>query len=72
MKELVEIKINTDFIKLDQLLKFAGVVESGGRAKEVINRGIVLLNGKVCTMRGKKVIDGDKVELDDYCFQVKK
>ncbi len=72
MEETVEILINTEFIKLDQLLKFAGIAESGGHAKEIISEGVVVLNGEICTMRGKKVFDGDKVELDDYCFIIKK
>lgn len=56
-----KIKITTEFIKLDSLLKFAGVTETGGIAKEIINQGEVLVNGEVCTMRGKKIRSGDKV-----------
>lgn len=58
------IQINTEFIKLDSLLKFAGLVETGGEAKELIQGGAVKLNGEVCTMRGKKCVAGDTVELD--------
>jgi ribosome-associated protein len=58
------IKITTEFIKLDALLKFAALVETGGEAKQLIQDGEVLVNGEVCTMRGKKIRPGDKVELD--------
>lgn len=57
------IKITTEFIKLDSLLKFAGVVETGGEAKLAIQEGHVTVNGEVCTMRGKKLRPGDRVEL---------
>ena len=49
-----KIRINTEFIKLDALLKFAGLCETGGEAKELIQGGAVKVNGEVCTMRGKK------------------
>ena len=54
------INITTEFIKLDSLLKFAGLVDTGGEAKELIQNGEVLVNGEVCTMRGKKIRSGDK------------
>lgn len=59
-----EIKIDTEFIKLDSLLKFAGVCETGGEAKEEIQNGNVAVNGEVCTMRGKKIRPGDVVDLN--------
>ena len=55
------IEIHTEFIKLQDLLKFANLVESGGFAKEVIQGGEVQVNGEVCTMRGKKIRPGDVV-----------
>ncbi|MBR3283087.1 MAG: RNA-binding S4 domain-containing protein [Ruminococcus sp.] len=58
------IKITTEFIKLDALLKFASMVGSGGEAKQLIQDGQVLVNGEVCTMRGKKIRPGDRVTLD--------
>ena len=58
-----KIKIATEFIKLESLLKFAGVMETGGEAKVVIQEGEVKVNGEVCTMRGKKLRPGDRVEL---------
>jgi ribosome-associated protein len=57
------IQITTEFIKLDALLKFANVVATGGEAKQVIQEGDVKVNGEVCTMRGKKIRPGDRVEL---------
>ena len=59
------IKITTEFIKLDALLKFASMVGSGGEAKTLIQNGEVLVNGEVCTMRGKKIRPGDTVSLSD-------
>lgn len=63
MKEQT-ITIQTEFIKLDALLKFAGLTETGGQAKEVILNGEVLVNGEPCTMRGKKIRPGDTVALE--------
>ena len=65
-----KIRINTDFIKLDALLKFAGLCETGGEAKELIQGGAVKVNGEVCTMRGKKLHPGDTVTLDGESWQV--
>lgn len=56
-----EIPITTEFIKLQDFLKFANAVESGGMAKNVIQDGEVQVNGEVCTMRGKKLRPGDTV-----------
>ncbi|MBQ6946124.1 MAG: S4 domain-containing protein YaaA [Ruminococcus sp.] len=58
-----EIKITTEFIKLDALLKFASLVGSGGEAKMLIQDEQVLVNGEVCTMRGKKIRPGDTVKV---------
>lgn len=56
--------ITTEFIKLQDLLKFANMVSTGGEAKIIIQEGEVKVNGEVCTMRGKKIRPGDVVELD--------
>lgn len=58
------IKITTEFIKLDALLKFASLVGSGGEAKMLIQNGEVLVNGEICTMRGKKIRPGDVISLN--------
>lgn len=59
-----EIKIKTEYIKLQDLLKFAGAVETGGDAKLIIQEGRVSVNGETCTMRGKKLRPGDRVAID--------
>ena len=64
------IVIRTEYIKLDALLKFAGLAETGGEAKERIQAGEVKLNGEVCTMRGKKCVPGDLVELDGRLVKI--
>ena len=56
-----KILIHTEFIKLDSLLKYAGLCETGGEAKELVQGGAVKVNGEVCTMRGKKLRPGDVV-----------
>ncbi len=61
-----EIKIETDYIKLDSFLKLAAVVQTGGQAKIMISDGMVMVNGEVCTMRGKKLRKNDVVEIEDY------
>ena len=52
--------IHTEFIKLQDALKYANLVYSGGEAKQLILDGEVSVNGEVCTMRGKKLRNGDK------------
>lgn len=58
----MEVKIDTEYIKLDQLLKFSGLADTGGIAKEIIQNGEVLVNGEVETRRGKKIRKEDVVE----------
>ena len=60
------IGIQTEFIKLDALLKYAALVGTGGEAKTVIAEGLVTVNGEVCTMRGKKIRPGDRVRFDRF------
>ncbi|MBE6757664.1 MAG: RNA-binding S4 domain-containing protein [Ruminococcaceae bacterium] len=62
MKQTVE--IHTPFIRLDALLKLCAAVESGGQAKVLVQGGQVLVNGEVCTMRGKKLVQGDTVQVN--------
>jgi len=56
-----EIAITTEFIKLQDLLKFENLVESGGAAKQLIQDGQVSVNGEPCLQRGKKLRPGDEV-----------
>ena len=65
-----KIAIETEFIKLDALLKFAALVGTGGEAKYVIGEGLVRVNGEVCTMRGKKLRPGDTVAFDRFELEV--
>ena len=58
------IAIHTEFIKLQDLLKFAGATDTGGEAKNLIQDGQVSVNGEVCLQRGKKLRPGDVVSLD--------
>lgn len=64
--EKIKLEIRTEFIKLDSLFKFANLVETGGIAKEIILEGRVKVNGETCTMRGKKIREGDVVTVEDY------
>lgn len=64
------IRIHTDYIKLDDLLKFAGILGSGGQAKAVIKDGLVKVDGEVCLMRGKKLHSGEIVEFDGKKIKV--
>ncbi len=65
-----EIPISTEFIRLEALLKLADAVSSGGAAKQLIQDGEVLVNGAVCTMRGKKLRPGDRAECLGSVFLV--
>ena len=65
-----EIQIKEDFIRLDSAMKLANMVVTGGHAKIVIQDGEVKVNGEVCTMRGKKLRHGDKVEFENNGFVI--
>ena len=67
---MTEISINTEFIKLDAFLKFAGCVGTGGEAKVYIADGRVSVNGEVCTMRGKKLRGGDTVTFAGKTYNI--
>jgi ribosome-associated protein len=56
---LEEIRIDTDFIKLEQFLKFAGAALTGGQAKNMVISGAVSVNGEICYERGKKLFGGE-------------
>ena len=64
------ITINEEYIRLDSLMKFSGLCNSGGRAKYLIQNGEVMLNGEVCTMRGKKIRPGDRVTYNGRTVEV--
>ena len=67
---MIDIKINTEFIKLDAFMKFSGMVYTGGDAKGFVQDGSVKVNGEVCTMRGKKLRPGDVVSFNGDDFRV--
>lgn len=60
-----KIGIDTEYIKLQDLLKLGGLAYTGGMAKAVIQNGEVKVNGEVCLMRGKKLRPGDFAEFED-------
>ena len=66
----VHVAIETEFIKLQDAMKYANIVYSGGEAKALIQEGEVLVNGEVCTMRGKKLRPGDKFEFDGQSYLI--
>lgn len=68
-KEIVTIK--TEYIQLQSLLKFKGISETGGQAKEFIQEGLIKVNGEVCTARGKKIRNGDIVSAFGTDYLVK-
>lgn len=65
-----EVKIHTEYIKLEALLKFEGLTGTGGEAKERIQAGQVTVNGEVCTQRGRKLRPGDTAALDGVELRV--
>ena len=68
---MTDIEIYSDFIKLDAFLKYCGAVGTGGEAKLRIADGEALVNGDICTQRGKKLRDGDVVRLDAEEYRVR-
>ena len=68
--ETRQVKINTEYIKLEALLKYEGLAETGGDAKERIQAGEVTVNGETCTIRGKKQRPGDRAALDGVELEV--
>ncbi len=62
--ETYPIQIHTPFIRLQELLKFAGATETGGDAKRIIQEGRVAVNGEICRMRGRKLYPGDRAVID--------
>ena len=66
----IPVVIGTEFIKLESAMKLANIVPSGGSAKLEIQDGNVLVNGEVCTMRGKKLYPGDKFSFDGMNYLI--
>jgi len=66
----IPVPIQTEFIKLQDAMKYANIVYSGGEAKALIQEGEVTVNGEVCTMRGKKLRPGDKFGFDGQTYLI--
>ena len=68
---MTEVEIHTEYIQLDQFLKLAGAVPSGGIVKEMIAAGAILRNGKIETARRRKLVHGDVITIDgSECYRV--
>ena len=70
MRKTEKIFIDTEYIKLGNLLKLSGAFQTGGQAKLMVQNGAVKLNGEICTMRNRKIRSGDVVETDDIVIEV--
>jgi len=68
--EMIEVKINTEIIKLDSFLKWCGAVSLGSEAKMYVQDGLVKVNGEVETRRGKKLTYGDTVEFQGETYKI--
>ena len=69
-QNIQELAITTEYIKLQDAMKYANIVMSGGEAKQLIQEEQVLVNGEVCTMRGKKLRDGDTFSFEGMAFKI--
>ncbi len=67
---MISVKIESEFIKLEQFLKFASIAQTGGMAKELIKESMVKVNGQLETRRGKKLYPGDEVEFEGEKYVV--
>lgn len=67
-----EVKIHTEYIKLDDLLKYAGMLGTGGMAKAVIQDGLITVDGEICLMRGKKLRGGETVSFNGETVKIVK
>ena len=65
-----KIYIEEEYIKLDNLLKFGGIAQTGGQAKFLVQNGMIRVNGEVCTQRGKKMRAGDMAQSEDKILEV--
>ena len=64
------VEISSEPVELYKILKFEGMVATGGEAKQVISEGLVLVNGKVDTRKRKKIIAGDTIEFDQEKIRI--
>lgn len=66
----IPVPIRTEYIKLQDAMKYANIVLSGGEAKSLIQEGMVKVNGEVCDMRGKKLRPGDQFEFQQQTYEI--
>lgn len=71
-EETHQISIHTEFIRLQELLKFSGATETGGDAKRIIQEERVFVNGELCLQRGRKLHPGDKATIEHITLVVQK
>jgi ribosome-associated protein len=71
-KQKKSVKIDTEFIRLDALLKLCDCVQSGGHAKMIIQNGEVRVNDEICLQRGKKMRPGETAEYDNFICKIEK
>ena len=69
-KENKTVYIDTDFIKLDSLLKLCDIAQTGGHAKILVSEGEIEVNGEVCEQRGRKIKPGDKIRYENTVYTV--
>ena len=69
---ILKLRDGEEFIKLGQALKATGIADSGLDAKELIQQGLVLLNGEIDERRGRKLYDGDEGVFDDNKISIQK
>lgn len=69
-KKRKQLKIDTDFIRLDSALKYADIAATGGHAKIIIGDGEIKIDGEPCTMRGKKLRQGDSFEYNGTIYEI--
>lgn len=67
---MIKVKIDTEYIKLDQFMKFQGIVSTGGEAKHFISEGSIKVNGKIELSRGKKLGIDDIIEFQGKVFKI--
>lgn len=66
MKKTIEVAIHTDYIQLDQALKLAGIIMTGGQIKPLLEEEAISLNGQICTEKRKKLHVGDSIEIAGF------
>ncbi|MDD4657512.1 MAG: S4 domain-containing protein YaaA [Eubacteriales bacterium] len=66
----MQIKIHTEYITLGQFLKFAGLIDTGGQAKDFLAANLISVNGEATAQRGKKIHAGDVIQVNEAVFKI--